>query len=566
MSLLVIEAGLTLIIVGVAFCCPRVGSAFFFRVESLFRALARRRTLSVVVVGFSACLLRVLILPLSPIPKPFIGDDFSFLLAADTFASGRLTNLTHPMWVHFEAFHVTHKPTYMSMYFPAQGMVMAAGKLVAGHPWWGVWASCGLMCAAICWMLQGWLPARWALLGGLLAILRIALFSGWIDTYTGGAVAAIGGALVLGALPRIRRAFRVRDLLWLAAGMAILANSRPYEGLLVCIPAVIALSWWFVRQAQPPLSVLLRRIAPAVALLLLTLGFMAYYNYRVFGNIFTPPYKVDRETYASAPHFLWQSPRPEPAYRHKVLRDFYTGIELSEFLEARSFSGFFKSSGKKVFLAGFFFVSFALLAPLIMLPRALRDRRIRFLVITGGAVAIGLGVETWFSPHYIAPFTAGLYAILVQCMRHLRWWRPAGQPSGLFLVRTIPVLCLALAALRLGAQPLHLRLDGNPWLSWYGGTEPMAAERARLLAELERNPGPQLAIVRYGPDHIVTCYNDWIANAAEINRSKVVWARDMDPASNRELLTYFKNREVWLVEPDFSPPRVSRYPVLACGR
>jgi hypothetical protein len=465
------------------------------------------------------------------------------------------------MWVHFEGFQFTQKPTYMSMYFPAQGMVMAAGKIVAGHPWWGVWASCGLMCAAICWMLQGWLPPRWALLGGMLAVLRIALFSGWIDTYTGGAVAATAGALVLGALPRIRRAFRARDFFWMGMGMAILANSRPYEGLLVCVPAIVAVVWWIFTKARPSTSILVRRIAPGLALLVVTATFMGYYNYRVFGNVLTPPYQVDRETYASAPHFLWQSPKPEPVYHHKVLRDFYTGIELKEFLEARSLGGFFGASAKKIGLALFFFAGFAILTPLVMLPRAFLDHRIRFLVIAAIVLATGLGIETWFSPHYMAPFTAGMYAILLQCLRHLRTWRPGGQPSGLFLVRAIPLVCLTLAVVRLGAQPLHLRLDGDPWLSWYGGTKPMAAARAGVLGELESKPGPQLAIVRYSANHVVTCYNDWVANAANIDGSKVVWARDMDPKSNRELLAYFKDRKVWLIQPDFSPAKVSSFSV-----
>ena len=345
----------------------------------------------------------------------------------------------------------------------------------------------------------------------------------------------------------------------MAVGMSILANSRPYEGLLVSIPAVLALVRHLSKNPHPAALVLVQRIMPAAALLLLTLAFLGYYDHQVFGSVFTPPYAVDRATYATAPHFLWQSQRPEPVYHHKVIRDFYTDIELKDFLKARSFTGFLATSAGKLGLALFFFAGFALLAPLVMLPRVLRDHRLRFLVVTAGVLVVGLGIETWFNPHYMAPFTAGVYAILLQCMRHLRVCRPGGQPAGHFLVRAIPALCLVLAGLRLAAEPLHLGLDGDPWLSWYGGTKPMAAARAHLLTELENQPGRQLAIVRYSPEHIVTCYNDWIANAADIDRSKVVWAREMDSASNQKLLAYFKNRKAWLVEPDYNPPRVMPY-------
>jgi uncharacterized membrane protein (UPF0136 family) len=84
------------------------------------------------------------------------------------------------------------------------------------------------------WMLQAWMPARWALLGGVFCALNLGIASYWMNSYWGGAVAAIGGALVLGGAARIvkRNSPRIRDGVLLGFGAAILANSRPYEGFL----------------------------------------------------------------------------------------------------------------------------------------------------------------------------------------------------------------------------------------------------------------------------------------------------------------------------------------------
>jgi hypothetical protein len=515
--------------------------------------LARRRRLSVLAVGLSALLIRLCALPLMPVPQPFIHDEFSFLLAGDTFASGRLTNPTHPMWQHFESFHITQKPTYMSMYFPAQGMVLAAGQKIAGNPWYGVCASAALMCSAICWMLQGWLPPGWALLGGFLAVLRLGLFSYWVNGYYGGAVAAIGGALVLGALPRVMRRAGAAEILLMALGVALMANSRPYEGMLLCVTVAGALVWWLGFKEHPPGLVLLRRSAPALALLAVTAGCMAWYDYRVFGDPFTLPYEVNRATYASAPFFLWESPRKEPVYRHQVMREFYSKWELGDFLYAKTPAGFLSGTAQKVGITVFFFYGIALFIPLVMLPWVVRDRRVRFLVIASGVFALGLSVNAWLFPHYVAPFAGALYVLLLQAMRHLRAGRRGGQRYGLALVRMVPVLCVVLAGIRLLAAPLGIVL--NRWPTMWYGTAPLGLERARVLSELESYPGRQLAIVRYGAAHSV--FDDWVYNAADVDGAKVVWAREMDGPHNAALRKYFGDRRVWLVEPDAIPPKVS---------
>jgi hypothetical protein len=564
-----IEAGLALVAVVVAFAFPNAGSCFLEQVERAFSRLARRRALAVAVVGLTALALRAALLPVLPVPEPSVHDEFGYLLAADTFAHGRLTNPTHPMWAHFQTFSVIQKPTYQCFAQPAQGLILAAGKKIAGHPFWGVWFSVGLMCAAICWMLQGWLAPVWALVGGLFAVLRFGVFSYWGDSYWGGALGAFGGALVLGALPRIKRHQRLRDVTLMGLGLAVLANNRPYEGFLLSLLVGLALFAWLVGKDGPPGRAALRHvILPLCLLLAVTAAGTGYYSWRVTGSPFRLPYQVERETYAVAPYMVWQHLRPQPTtqYGSEQLRRVYVNGEPTLYRVMRTPLGFAIVAAKKAWVAWQFYLGPILTAPLVMLLLAVPygfswrriDTRVRFLLLTLAASLFGLALELPFSPHYASPLTALVLALVLLAMRRLRVWHWRHRPTGLCLVRAITVICLIMFALRVGAKRLRIPLAESYQPGW-SELGPQGFGRAGVLAQLHRLPGRQLVIVRYSSHH--DFYDEWVYNDADIEASKVVWAREMNRFEDQKLVRYFKNRNVWLLEADGKPPTLTPYPV-----
>lgn len=514
------------------------------RLEIQFASLARRKTLSVVVVTLSTLLLRSALIPILGVPTPRWEDEFSYLLAADTFTHGRLTNPTHPMWQHFETLHEIQQPTYMSMYAPAQGLALAAGQKL-GHPWIGQLVITALMCGAISWMLQAWVPPGWALLGGMLAMLRLGLLSYWMNGYWSASIVAFGGALVLGALPRIQREARAWDAVVMAIGLAILANSRPYEGFVLSLPVAAALLAWLFKQRTVPW---LRVVLPIVVFLAATAVATGYYYHRVTGSAFRMTYVVNRAQYAIAPYFVWQKPNPEPAYRHAAMRAFYHW-ELGLYEENVTPLGFVRRSADKLSLWWSFYLGPLLTLPFIAFPWVLRDRRMRFPLIVLAIFVLGLALEVFTFPHYFSPATCLIYLILIQCMRHLRLWQWKSKPIGAGLVRAIPMLALAMVILRVTAAAMHAPIEP----AWPRGN----LERAQIERQLQGAPGKQLIFVHYGGTH--DPHREWVYNRADIHDAKIIWAQEMGDAQNAELTSYFRDRTAWMLDADDTPPKLAPY-------
>jgi hypothetical protein len=568
--LLAIEAGLCVLALVLAFTVPNLGSRWFEAIERSFGKLARRRGLSVLVVGLTALALRAALLPILPVPEPSGHDEFCYLLLSDTFAHGRLTNPSSPMWKHFETFHVIWRPTYTAKFYPAQGLIMALGQVVTGQPFWGVWLSVGLMCAAITWMLQAWVGEGWALLGGFLAIIRLGTFSYWANSYWGGAVAATGGALVLGALPRIKQDRRVRDALLMGLGFAILGNSRPYEGLFFGIPVAVAMLLWLWRMKRADLIQALKRVmVPLLAVLALTLVAMGYYFWRVTRSPFNTPYFVYERTYNPVPYFPWQPLRRMPTYRHREFRELYSGYFVPGYRQARSLGGLIGLKYSNAYTFMTFFLGPTLLIPLVLLPLILpygftwRELSLnsRYLLVVTGFTLMGEALPIWYNPHYSAPITCAVFALLLTSLCHVREWDWRGKPVGMFVTRAVPFVCVLLFGLRAATGPLHLPLplawpkEGVPtWCS----PNPSNPSRAAVLTKLRKFPGRQCVIVHYSLDHDIF-FHEWVYNRADLNSAKVIWAHDMGPAENEELIRYYKDRRVWLLYADDQPPKLVPY-------
>jgi hypothetical protein len=180
----------------------------------------------------------------------------------------------------------------------------------------------------------------------------------------------------------------------------------------------------------------------------------------------------------------------------------------------------------------------------------------RFLLILLLMSVIALEIECFYAPHYPAPVTCVLLALVLLALRGLKNWHCWGKPTGLFLTRAVPLICLLMFVLRATAGPLHSHLDSYYAPAWYQ-LGPSDFGRAQIQRQLDSVPGKHLVIVRYAPDHKV--FNEWVYNAADIDNSRIVWARELDPKHNEELIQYFSGRHVWLLEADENPPRLEQY-------
>lgn len=545
-----------------------------------FPFVAQKRMLAIGMIGLFAFCGDALVSSRRP-PVPTTFDEFSYLLAADTFAHGRITNPTPPMSEFFETPEVLLRPSYQSKYPPAQALFLGLGQRLAGSPLVGVWLSSALACAAICWMLQAWTTETWAFYGGLLAALRLAFFGPWAQSYWGGMVAALGGALLYGALRRIvdEDRNRVWNAICFGLGIILLANTRPFEGLLATLPALIVLALWLFRSPREVLASRMRMtILPALLLLLIASGAMLQYDRRVTGDAWTLPYVGYEKQYDPVPTFAFQQLRPMPAFDNATMEAsaqdtlwtwrwqhgsgrlvFITGklLEFWQFLFGAAFSSAFvllvwfedHSLTVRVLQTGIFLLiqSLAILRFLFwptpsagwivvllfgviiqfgLLFAIFRGKWERLAVASLLLIAGGITLETWrFHSHYVGPIAALAVVLVINSLR-----RSQARTFALLL----PLLVIGTAFAE-ASRPAGM-LD-----QW-------AQQRFKMQSQLEDRPGKQLVFVYYRPNHDL--YEEWVHNRADLDGAAVVWARSGSAEENCKLIKYFPGRKIWSLDAD----------------
>ena len=508
------------------------------RVLCSLRSLGKRRLLTVGLLGTAGFLGSMTVAGTRGFPVPGVADEFSYLLAGDTFSDGRLTNPTHPLWEHFETRHVIHQPSYQSKYPPGQGLALGVGDLLFGTPAAGLWLTAGTLGATIAWALLMWLPAHWAVLAGTLAVSQLALFEYWAQSYWGGNVAAIGGALAIGALGAIQNpshSIRTVHGLALGTGLGIMAISRPLEGFVTALGILVLGLLWLKRADPQDQRTLFLRVLPAcLATTLIPLAFLGTYHHQVTGSAMTFPYQVHEETYAAAPTFLWQPVEPPPVYRHEAIERFWLTWGTERHQHKQTLQGFVLHLTESVWWFAIFFLGPAVVGIAGFIRyfhrntagTALRQRARLPAALAFAVLALTLSTKAAF-PHYAAPVTVAFYVVVAAGLAGLH--RRAKAYRSVNLAVLITVACLAILTLRSLFSPA---MDLHPF----------AKARTEIHESVVSSPGNHLIIVEYQVDEMVP---EWVHNRADIDNARVVWAHSMDPVKDQQLVDYFQDRSVW---------------------
>lgn len=490
---------------------------------------ASRRALELAAVALFAVLAAATGTALHDWPLPTVHDEFSYLLAGETLASGRLANPPHPLPQFFETFHILQSPSYVSKYFPGHALFLATGIRIAGSPRLGQWLAFAGMAMALTWCLRGWVGRTFALSVSALSVLVLASTS-WATGYFGAPVAMLGAALLFGAFgPLRKRGARVG--VFAGAGAALLALTRPWEGFWVCVPATIGVAWWLAHPTSQFRHRLARTVLPGVAALAAGLFFLARYNESATGEWTVPPYVVYERSAAGAPPFVWQEAEA-PTRALRATERARMPFDLGPYNQLRTDP--IRSLVQRAFSAVDFFGGRVVAAALLLVLCVPRRRAYVLPVAAVAAAIVAIGVSSFFMPHYLAPAIPALLILVAAGAERVWSWHSRARLA--VPIMTAASLVAALIRLAVPLEGQRLIVEPSYW----------ANQRDDLARHLDTLSGGHVVFVRYAPTY--QARHEWVQNRANRDTAHVLWVHDLGEHANAELLGVATGRRAWMVE------------------
>jgi hypothetical protein len=363
----------------------------------------------------------------------------------------------------------------------------------------------------------------------------------------------------MGSLPRILARKTWLSTLPLGAGLTLFMLTRPYEGCMVSLPAVLVLLWNLRPAGWKYITVL---ASVPLLILIVTFAWLCYYNWRGTGHPLLFPYIVNYRQYHITGPFLFSCVRPIPTYHHDSMKSFYIKWELGSYQTIRKHPLAFFRRKLKVYCHAFILGNgFLLLLGLATLMRSGRRLHLAPLAACSGFF-LELVLMAWAPyPQYGAPAAALFLLLIAFGISSLRNIECSGF-SGKDLVRGWMLAQVLLAA---SIFYQHWIKDSVPPAHWFY----VSVERPRIETILLNHPGKHLCLVKYSPDH--SGVEEWVYNRADLGEARIIWARSMDVETDRKLIAAFPGREVWLLTPDSPSQKLvpysakKAYPVLDNG-
>ncbi|HTX34912.1 MAG TPA: hypothetical protein VME43_07820 [Bryobacteraceae bacterium] len=545
--------------------CALAAMAVLWRpwLEPAADRLAQRTLWSMLLLAALPVALRLLLLPNHPAPTPDIYDEFGHLLVADTLRHWRLANPPLALSQFFETFFVLQRPTYSSIYPLGQGLILAIGWSLFGHPWAGVLLATAAFCALCYWMLRAWTTPGWALGGGFLAVFEFGPLSQWMNSYWGGAFAAAAGCLVFGALPRLRANGRLRDAALLGAGIGLHLLIRPYESIFLVLAVALyfaPLAWRAKEARDRKVARRLMRLCAVAALAVLPAVVLTLAQDKaVTGRWTTLPEALSMYQYG-VPSALTFEPNPVP---HREL----TPQQAMDYKMQLSFHGpttdtpatYFERLEYRIRFYRFFFLPPLYLA-LVVYVATVREYRFAWVLGTLALFALGVNFFPAFQVHYLAACTCLFVLVSVVGLERLSRVTVRGQAAGAEAAGILVLLCVVHFGLWYG---VHLFENSavsralRPYETWDAINHGNPERRVFVKEALDQMPGRLLVFVRYAPQHIFQ--DEWVYNGADIDRQRVIWARDLGAQEDLKLIASYPGRTLLLLEPDARTPQLSAY-------